>query len=321
MLGSALSTKLHTALVTPFRDGAVDDTAFLQLCELQIAAGLGLVVGSDTGEGLMLEPNELLHLVALAGQVARGKVPVLAYLDFATHRDAAAFARAVVRDGADRLICRLPPTSVFGVEEAYGYIRQISHRVDRPVLLDLGAYRDAPAGIEAMIASLFKTELIDGAVLHDLDPVQLANRRAACGERFQQLVAGDSLAACHLAGGGSGWISSLANVAPRACAALAAAWADGEMGQFAAIRDALYVAEAGLRPTPMAAAVKAVLEAGGLVDGAVRCPMRRVMPAGEASLLQSLEPLLRLERAVGLPAMATPGLAFVPAAVAGAHPH
>jgi 4-hydroxy-tetrahydrodipicolinate synthase len=306
--------------VTPFRDGAVDDTAFLHLCDLQVAAGLGLVVGSDIGEGLMLEPSELLHLVGLAGQAAQGQVPVLGYLDFATHRDPAAVGRAMVRGGADSLICRLPPASVFGVEDAYGYVRQISHRVDRPVLLDLGADRDAAPGIEAMAVSLFKTELISGAVLHDLDPVHLAHRRAGCGDHFLQLVAEDSLAPCHLAGGGSGWISALANIAPRACAALASAWDEGEMGQFVAIRDALYVADAALRRTRPPAGLKAVLEAAGVLDGAVRRPMRRVTPAADTELLPAVEALLRLERTIALPVLPAASLPFVQAR-AEAHPH
>jgi 4-hydroxy-tetrahydrodipicolinate synthase len=271
----------------------------------------------------MLEPNELLRLVELAARSAAGRVPVLAYLDFAANRDATAFARALMRDGADSLICRLPPASVFGAEDGYGYIRQISHRVDRPVLVDLGGQHDYPAGLEAMLAALFKTELIEGVVLHALDPARLAARRAACGDRFLQLVAADRLAACHLAGGGNGWISTLGNVAPQACAALAAAWTEGEMEQFAAIRDALYAAEEGMRLVPAAAGLKAVLEASGLADGAVRCPMRRLtQEAAEATLLPALEALLSLERAGAMPLLPPAGLPPLPAiATAFAQPH
>lgn len=308
MVGTSALTGMLTALVTPLRDNAVDDAAFRTLCESQVAAGCGLVIGSDAGEGLMLEAAELLHLVTLAAPVATGRVPVLGYLDFAASRDAADFGRAILRAGADSLICRLPPASVFTAEDAYGYIRQISHRIDRPVLVDLGQSHDHPDGLEAMLGGLFNTELIEGVVMHELDPARLAARRAQHGDRFLQLIAGDKLAACHLAAGGTGWISTLGNVAPQACAALAHAWAEGDRPQFAAIRDALYAAEEGMRRVPAAAGLKAVLDSLGLADGAVRGPMRRVTAAAESSLLTAIEPLLRLERAGALPLLATASL-------------
>jgi 4-hydroxy-tetrahydrodipicolinate synthase len=68
-----------TALVTPFRDGGVDETAFAELLERQIAGGIhGLSPAGTTGEGATLSPEEHRRVVELCVEVAAGRVPVIA---------------------------------------------------------------------------------------------------------------------------------------------------------------------------------------------------------------------------------------------------
>src|SRR5205823_9182070 len=94
-----------TALVTPFRDGRVDEPALARLVETQIAAGIdGLVPCGTTGEAPTLEPEEQARVVRVVVETARRRVPVLAGAGSNSTAHAIALGRAAREAGADGLL-------------------------------------------------------------------------------------------------------------------------------------------------------------------------------------------------------------------------
>ncbi|MCB8875361.1 dihydrodipicolinate synthase family protein [Acidisoma silvae] len=289
--------RVYTALVTPFRDGRIDEEAFQILCDKQLEARTDLVIGSDIGEGLSLGESELLRLVEIANDTSRRRSLVLAYLDFSMHRQTDDLAQLLIRGGADALICRLPHSSSFGPEEAQSCIRRVSHAIDRPVFVEHGDALLRPHISEDMIESLFRSDLIYGLVLNHLDPIRFSRRQSILGETFVQLIADDRLAACHIAAGGQGWISPIGNVAPRACAQLVSTWNLSDVGQFRTIRDVLISSSCALNAVHPSVGLKAILKKSGIADGSVRAPLRCLHQTAESTLLHAVAALQNLDRA------------------------
>jgi 4-hydroxy-tetrahydrodipicolinate synthase len=286
---------IHTAVITPFRDDRLDETAFHRLCEEQIEVDAGLVVGSEIGEGPSLGEAELLRLVQIASDISHNRTPVLAYLDFSRHRHSDELAQLLIRHGASALICRLPNSSTFCPEEAQSCIRRTCHAIDRPIFIEHCDTATRSLFSEEAIESLFQSSLIYGLILDHLDPSSLSRRQAALGEDFMQLVMDDRLAACHIAAGGQGWITAIGNVAPRACAQLVSTWNVSDVHQFRMVRDVLSSTSHALNSVHPSVGLKAVLKQSAICDGSVRAPLRCLHQTAEHALLQAVSRLQSLD--------------------------
>src|SRR6201999_2524304 len=97
------------ALITPFRDGEVDEDAFVRLVERQIAAGVhGLVPVGTTGEHPTLSPDEHRRVVELFVQTAAGRVPVIAGAGAHPRDEAIELPRHAKTVGADAVLVVSP---------------------------------------------------------------------------------------------------------------------------------------------------------------------------------------------------------------------
>jgi len=275
------------ALVTPFRDGAVDEDAFVALVERQIAGGVhGLVPVGTTGETATLSHEEHRRVVELCVKTARGRVPVVAGAGSNSTAEAIELVRHAKTVGADAALVVTPYYNRPSQEGLYAHYAAINEAVQLPVLVYNVPGRTSVDISNDVLARLAKLPNIVGIKDATGDLARASLQRLACGEDWVMLSGDDPTALGYMAHGGHGCISVTANVAPEQCAAfydaaLAGDWAGALQGQDRLVRlhKALF-SDASPAPT------KYALAHLGLCAEDVRLP---IVPASEASRREVLE--------------------------------
>ena len=229
-----------TAVVTPFRDGGLDEKAFQDLVAWQIAEGTNAIVPcGTTGESPTLSHAEHHRVVELAIEVAKGKVPVIAGAGSNSTDEAIDLARHAKKAGADAALVVTPYYNKPTQEGLFRHYEAIAKAVDLPIIIyNIPGRSVVDMSIETM-ARLAKISNIVGVKDATADLARPLKTRVAIGPDFCQLSGEDATATAFLAMGGVGCISVTANVAPKLCSDMQAAWAKGDLATCFAIRDRL----------------------------------------------------------------------------------
>jgi 4-hydroxy-tetrahydrodipicolinate synthase len=287
-----------TAVITPFRNGAVDEAAFVGLCERQIARGAtALVVCGSTGEAAAMQPEEQATVVRMACAVSKGRVPVIAGCQAPATEQAVNLAAMLSGAGADALLCAPTPYVKPTQQGIICHMRALAHVSDRPLVLYDVPGRTGVGIADSTVATLFERGII--TVLKDAtaDVARVPRLRALCGPDLSQLSGDDATAPAYRAMGGHGCISVTANVAPALCARLHQAWDAGDLATFAELRDLLAPLSEALfiesNPIPL----KAALAMLGLAVDEVRLPLTRASEATRERLSPILSAVMRAEEA------------------------
>ena len=235
------------ALVTPFRDGRVDEAAFRDLVSWQIAEGShGLVPCGTTGEVPTLTGAEQHRLVEICIEEAAGRVPVIAgcgsnntaaALDHMLHAKAAGAAAALVV---------MPYYNRPSQEGLYAHFAALADGCDLPIILYNVPGRTVADMSTATMARLAALPSIVGVKDATGNLARVTEQRLACGTDFCQLSGNDDMALGFMAMGGRGCISVTANVAPRLCADFQDACLGGEWDRALALQDRLFPLHAAL---------------------------------------------------------------------------
>jgi len=228
------------ALITPFRDGRVDEKAFRDFVAWQIAQGThGLVPCGTTGESPTLSHDEHKRVVELCIEVAGGKVPVIAGTGSNSTAEAIDLTRHAKQAGADAALVVTPYYNKPTQEGLYRHFKAINDAVDLPIII----YNIPPRSVVDMsvatMARLAELPNIVGVKDATADLARPVRTRLACGPQFCQLSGEDATAVPYLAQGGHGCISVTANVAPRLCSEMHEAWQKGDLATAMRINDRL----------------------------------------------------------------------------------
>ncbi len=274
------------ALVTPFRDGAVDETAFVALVERQIAGGVhGLVPVGTTGESATLTHDEHRRVVELCVKTTAGRVPVIAGCGSNATAEAIELARHAKRVGADAALVVTPYYNRPSQEGLYAHYAAINEAVQIPVLVYNVPGRTSIDIANDTLARLSKLPNIVGIKDATSDMTRPSIQRLTCGEDWVMLSGDDATALGYMAHGGHGSISVTVNVAPEQVAqfhndALSGQWPGALYAQDRLIRlhRALF-SDASPAPTKFALAHL------GLCSEECRLP---ITPASEASRAEVL---------------------------------
>ena len=274
------------ALVTPFREGAVDEAAFVALVERQIGGGVhGLVPVGTTGETSTLSHDEHRRVVELCVKTAAGRVPVVAGAGSNATDEAIELARHAKAVGADAALIVTPYYNRPSQEGLYAHYAAINEAVQIPVLVYNVPGRTSVDISNATLARLSKLPNIVGIKDATGDMSRVSFQRLMCGEDWVLLSGDDPSALGYMAHGGHGCISVTSNVAPEQCATfyndiMAGQTAGALYGQDRLIRlhKALFT-DASPSPTKFALAHL------GLCQEDVRLP---IVPASEASRTEVL---------------------------------
>jgi 4-hydroxy-tetrahydrodipicolinate synthase len=209
------------ALVTPFRNGAVDEKAFAELVERQIAGGVhGLVPVGTTGEAVTLTYDEHRRVVELCIQVARGRVPVIAGAGSNSTAHAIELVQFAKTVGADGALVVTPYYNRPSQEGLYQHFAAINEAVQLPVLVYNVPSRTSVDISNDTLVRLSALPSIVGIKDATGDLCRASLQRLDCGEEWIMLSGNDDSALGYMAHGGHGCISVTANVAPDACAAM-----------------------------------------------------------------------------------------------------
>jgi 4-hydroxy-tetrahydrodipicolinate synthase len=219
----------YVALITPFRDGAIDEDSFSAFVDWQIKEGThGVVPCGTTGESPTLDHAEHQRVIDLCIEVAKGRVPVLAGTGSNSTQEAIALTRHAKQAGADAALVVTPYYNKPTQEGLYQHYKAINDSADIPIVIyNIPGRSVVDMSVETM-ARLAELPNIVGVKDASNDPVRPLKTRLACGSGFSQLSGEDASVLALLANGGHGCISVTANVAPRLCAAMHNSWQAGE---------------------------------------------------------------------------------------------
>jgi 4-hydroxy-tetrahydrodipicolinate synthase len=212
------------ALVTPFRDGNVDEDAFRRLVDWQIEAGSSaLVPCGTTGESATLSYEEHYRVIELCIEVADGRVPVIAGCgsnDTATAVRHMAFSKSV---GAAAALVVAPYYNRPNQDGIYAHYAHLAETSDLPIIVYNVPARTVTDIQPETLARLAKIPGIVGIKDASGNIARVSAHRLGCGAEFVQLSGNDDMALAFNASGGQGCISVTANVAPKLCAEFQAA--------------------------------------------------------------------------------------------------
>jgi 4-hydroxy-tetrahydrodipicolinate synthase len=269
-----------TALVTPFRNGGLDERGFQELVDWQIKEGTEAVVPcGTTGESPTLSHEEHRRVVDLCVEVAKGRVPVIAGAGSNSTREAIELAKHAKKAGADAVLVVTPYYNKPTQEGLYQHYKAINDSVDIPIFIYNIPGRSVVDMSVATMARLGELKNIVG-VKDCTELARTPRQRAAMGDDFIMLSGDDATALAYLAQSGTGCISVTANLAPRQCSEMHKAWRAGDIDKakrinrrLVALHDALFF-EASPAPVKYGASLL------GKCSAEVRLP---IVPASEAA--------------------------------------
>jgi len=285
--------KLHgslPALVTPFRNEAIDEAAFAALVERQVARGsAGLVVAGTTGEAPSLLAAEYVRLIDIALQASRRRVSVIAGVGAPNTAQAIELARLAERAGANLLLCGMPAYVKPTQQGLYLHVKSIHDATGLPIILYDVPSRCGVALTDDTIARLAELPRVAGLKDATADLRRPARLRRQVGEQFLQFSGDDATALDHRLAGGHGCISVTANVAPALCASLHALFDAGNLDAVRRVNDRLQPLHEALFLESNPIPVKRALHRLGFCADELRLPLTPLGPAADAVLASVLE--------------------------------
>ncbi len=270
-----------TALVTPFKDDALDQKAFRDLVEWQIGEGTnGLVPVGTTGESPTLSHDEHNQVIEWCVDQARGRVPVIAGAGSNSTREAIELSQHAEKAGADAVLIVTPYYNKPTQEGLYQHYKAINDAIGIPIIIyNIPGRSVIDMSVETM-KRLYELRNIAGVKDATANMVRVSQQRAALGEGFNQLSGEDATALGFMAHGGDGCISVTSNVAPRLCAEFQSACLRGDYAAALVLQDKLMPLHQNLFVETNPAPAKYALSILGKIADTVRLPM---VPLGDKS--------------------------------------
>lgn len=271
---------IHTALITPFRSGQVDEEALRAHVERQIEAGVdGVIPCGSTGESATLSHLEHRRVVEIVVEAARGRVAVMAGTGSNSTREAIELTLHAKQAGADGALLLSPYYNKPTQEGIYAHYAAIAEATKFPLVLYNVPGRTSSNIAPEIVGRLARLENVVGIKEASGNLDQMAHVLAKCPADFAVLSGDDSLTLPLLALGGKGVISTTSNVAPRHVCDLVRRFQRGDLAGAQAIHYALLplfdVLFCETNPIP----VKAAAAELGWCSPEIRLPLTRITDA------------------------------------------
>jgi len=262
------------ALITPFRDGDVDEAAFRAFVDWQIAQGThGLVPCGTTGESPTLTHDEHRRVTEICIEVAAGRVPVIAGCGSNSTREARGLVRHAHAAGADAALVVCPYYNKPDQDGLYAHYRALAEETDLPIIIyNIPGRVVVDMTVETM-ARLAELPGVIGVKDAVGNAARTSAQRAACGPDFLQLSGNDDMTLGMMAMGAHGCISVTANVAPGLCARFQDACMAGDFATALTLQDRLYPLHAALFAAPSPGPTKYALAKLGKCAPDLRLPL------------------------------------------------
>jgi 4-hydroxy-tetrahydrodipicolinate synthase len=278
-----------TALVTPFKNGALDEAAYRHLVSWQIQEGTnGLVPVGTTGESPTLSHDEHKKVVEWCVEEADGKVPVIAGSGSNSTAEAIELSRHAEEAGADAVLIVTPYYNKPTQDGLYQHFKAINDAIGIPIIMyNIPGRSIVDINVDTM-ARLYELKNIAGVKDATANMARVSQQRAAMGTDFNQLSGEDITALGFNAHGGHGCISVTSNVAPRLCSEFQAACLKGDYATALKLQDKLAPLHQNLFVETSPAPVKYALSLLGKCANEVRLPMVPASQKAQAAVREAM---------------------------------
>jgi 4-hydroxy-tetrahydrodipicolinate synthase len=278
------------AIVTPFRQGKVDERALADLIEWQISRGTnGIVPCGTTGESATLSHDEHNRVIELTVEVVHRRVPVIAGTGSNSTEEAITLTRHAKQAGVDGALLITPYYNKPTQEGLYRHYKAVAEAVDLPLVLYNIPGRTGVNMLPATIGRLSSIQTIIGVKEGSGSVQQASDIVQMCGDRLAVLAGDDSLTLPMMAVGGKGVITVTANIMPAEMASLVKASAEGKVEEARRLHFKLSPLFAALFYETNPIPVKEALGHMGKIDPELRLPLCPMAPDTREKLIRVLK--------------------------------
>jgi len=284
-------TGTYTAIVTPFKNGKIDEPALERLIKQQIKGGVdGIVPVGTTGESATLDYEEHIHVIALSVKFAHGKIKVMAGTGGNSTKEAIYLTQQAEKAGADATLQVAPYYNKPTQEGVFQHFHAVARSTKLPVILYSIPGR---CGIEIAVDTVDRLAH-DGVNIVGIkeaggSPDRVSQLRAALGHKFTILSGDDSLTLPFMAVGAHGVVSVASNVIPRDVAHMVRAYANGNHSLALKLHEKYYPIFKDLFIESNPGPVKAALAMMGMMEDEFRLPLVSISAASREKLQKTLK--------------------------------
>jgi len=284
-------TGTYTALVTPFKDGKVDEFTFERLIKAQIRSGVdGIAPVGTTGESPTLSFEEHMHVMELAVRFAAGKIKVIAGTGGNSTDEAVYLTVAAARAGANGSLQVAPYYNKPSPEGLFQHFRAIAGAARLPIVLySVPARCGVEIGVETVRRLARECRNIVGIKEAGGNADRVSQLRAALGPRFVILSGDDSLTLPFMAVGAQGVISVASNIIPREVSQMVRAFAAGKPNAALKLHERFYPLFKDLFIESNPVPIKAALAMLGMIREEYRLPLVPLNPQNRLTLKGTLK--------------------------------
>lgn len=267
----------YVAIVTPFKDGKIDEKAYASMIEMHAAAGTdGIVPAGTTGESPTLSPEENEQLVDMTVKLVKGRMKVIAGTGSNSTAEAIEYTVAAERSGADGALVVNPYYNKPTQKGLYEHFKAVAASVKIPVIVYNIQSRTAVNVATPTLARLAKDcPNITGVKEASGDLAQMSEVIEQCGPEFSVLSGDDALTLPLMAIGGHGVISVVANIIPAEVKAMISAFNSGDVKKAAQMHHAMFPLVKAMFVETNPIPVKAAMAMMGMIGQEIRLPMTR----------------------------------------------
>lgn len=285
-----LFSGLYTALITPFKNGKIDEKALEKLIEFQIKNGVsGIVPCGTTGESPTLSHEENNLVIELAIKIVNKRVQVIAGTGSNSTAEAIMMTQHAAKSGADGCLIVVPYYNKPTQNGLYQHYKAINDACDVPLLIYNVPGRSVANISDETIAKLAKLKNIAGIKDATGDLSRVANLKLLVPNDFCILSGEDATTVGFNAMGGCGLISVTSNIAPKLCADLQKATLVGDYKKAVEIQDRLTNLHSAMfcetNPIPVKYAASLI----GLCDPEIRLPLSEPSDAAKERIKKEIE--------------------------------
>ncbi len=274
------------AMVTPFKNGKVDEAKVRELMEMHIAGGTdGIIPCGTTGESPTLSHDEHRRLVELVVETSRNRITVIAGTGSNATSEAIDLTKHAERAGANGALVVSPYYNKPTQEGLYRHFRAVAEAVSIPIITYNIQGRTAVNVETATMARLARDcQNLVGVKEASGSLDQMSQVIAACGPNFSVLSGDDNITLPLLAIGGHGVVSVIANIVPREVADMVRAALDGDIKRARELHYRLFplARAAFLETNPIP--IKEAMAMAGMLEPEFRLPMCRMSDANRETL-------------------------------------
>jgi len=291
-LSSVAFKGVYTALLTPFKDGKVDEKAFQSFVQWQIGEGIhGLVPCGTTGESPTLSHEEHKRVVALCVEVAAGKVPVMAGTGSNSTDEAIMLTQHAKKAGADGALVVAPYYNKPTQEGIFQHYKAIAESCDLPIIIYNIPGRSVINISDDTLARLSEVPNIAGVKDATADLARVYTLRSKLKKPLQLLSGEDMTAIAFNASGGHGCISVTSNIMPKRCAEIQEATLSGDYKKALELNDPLVPLHNIMFCETSPAPVKFAASLMGKCQADVRLPLVGLQEESKQQITQVLKKL------------------------------